>query len=171
MSESIDQSEAKFLFAELFAQEFGISVVEEFGDNVEAKFIEYFKQADTNKNGVLDLQELFVFYQTLLHMGEDDHDLENANDTIQPVQSESKVVPVSSADGTAIGEEKSGVVNESLSRPMGVQKSLKKGTRRYTRNKKRVGRKFVVEPTAERENCSSCNNLATPMYSSKSNPK
>ena len=106
-------------------------------------------------------------------MGEDDQDVEGGNDTVQPVsvQSETKVVPVSTVDGTAIGEEKSGVVNESLSRPMAEQKSLKKGARRYTRNKKRVGRKFVVEPTAERENCGSCNNLATPMYSSKSNPK
>lgn len=31
-SDSIDADEAKFLFAELLVQEFGISVVEEFGD-------------------------------------------------------------------------------------------------------------------------------------------
>ena len=34
-SDSIDSSEAKFLFAELLVSEFGISVVEEFGDGVE----------------------------------------------------------------------------------------------------------------------------------------
>lgn len=62
-SDSIDAQEAKFLFAELLVQEFGISVVEEFGSDVEQKFAEYFIQADSNKDGVLDRAELFNFYQ------------------------------------------------------------------------------------------------------------
>jgi hypothetical protein len=47
-------------------------------------------------------------------------------------------------------------------------KTIKKG-RRFTRNKRQFKKKFVVEPTAERENCAGCGNLATPMYTTNTN--
>ena len=105
-NDSIDQDEAKFLFAELLVHEYGISVVEEYGGNVEKKFAEYFKQADLNQNGVLDRNELFIFYKHLLEHGEDETEKED-NKTNYPSGevnvTESKVLPVSPRSAEAGG--------------------------------------------------------------------
>jgi hypothetical protein len=125
------------------------------------------------------LKELFVFYNTLLNMGDEEtltrsiaH--EDGNKTVLPVISESKILPVSprsdAVDTKGNGQDncKTEVVSSSVVHDTAPMKTIKKG-RRFTRNKRQFKKKFVVEPTAERENCANCGNLATPMYTTNTN--
>ena len=68
-----------------------------------------------------------------------------------------------------IEKQQTGVVEETVIGGEGKPlKHIQKG-RRFTRNKRQFKKKFIVERTAEREECPGCGNKATPMYHTHNN--